>query len=202
MVDVSKLISFENLLVRKVTWFMLSTTSAPLILSCTFGTDHMTRISHIYSWRTITHSLFHFDFQRQHSFSSILTSRDSTLSLFHFDYQRQHSFSSILTTRDSTLSLPFWLLETALFLFHFDFQRQHSFSSILTTRDSLALPASDIQLNTRNIGAYILCDFFLSCSAFSTRLVQVLLTASDILSNPERDKRPAWEKIRLSKIHL
>ena len=45
MVDISKLISLKNLLVRKV----LTTMSAPLILSCTFGVDHMTRIAYIYS---------------------------------------------------------------------------------------------------------------------------------------------------------
>ena len=59
MVDVSKLISFGNLLVRKVTWFMLSTTSAHLSLcprkiNGVFGADHITRIS---SRLTITHSL-------------------------------------------------------------------------------------------------------------------------------------------------
>ena len=49
MVDGSKLISLENSLVRKVTWFVLTTTSAPLILSRAFGADHMTRIVYIYS---------------------------------------------------------------------------------------------------------------------------------------------------------
>ena len=57
MADIDKLISLENLLVRKFTEFVLPTTSAPLILSRAFGTDHMTRISHIYSKLTITHSL-------------------------------------------------------------------------------------------------------------------------------------------------
>ena len=66
----------------------------------------------------------------------------------------------------------------------------------------MALPASDTQLNIRNMGAYILCDVFLSCSAFSVGFVPVSRTASDISSNPERDKRPTWEKTRLPKIHL
>ena len=74
-------------------------------------------------------------------------------------------------------------------------------SYILTSRGSLSLPASDTRLNTRNMGAYILCDRFLSCSAFSAGLVLVLRTTSDISSNPERDKRPTWEKTRLSRIH-
>ena len=37
--DVSKLISLGNLLVRKVTWFVLTTTSATLILSRDFGSN-------------------------------------------------------------------------------------------------------------------------------------------------------------------
>ena len=77
----------------------------------------------------------------------------------------------------------------------------NSFSYILTSRDSLALPASDTQLNTRNVGAYILCDLFLSCSAFLAELVPVLRTASDISSNPERDKRPTGEKTRSPRLH-
>ena len=57
MEDVSKLISLGNLLVRKVMWFALTTTSAPLILSRAFGADHMTRIAYIYSRLPRTHSL-------------------------------------------------------------------------------------------------------------------------------------------------
>ena len=60
MMDVSKLIRLGNLLVRKVTWFVLTTTSATLILSRTFGADHMTRIAYIYSrlLRTLSLSSF------------------------------------------------------------------------------------------------------------------------------------------------
>ena len=36
MADIGKLISLGNLLVRKVTWFVLTTTSAALILSRAF----------------------------------------------------------------------------------------------------------------------------------------------------------------------
>ena len=57
MVEIGKLISLENLLVRKVTWFVLTTTSVPLILSCAFGADHMTRIAYIYSRLPRTHPL-------------------------------------------------------------------------------------------------------------------------------------------------
>ena len=47
----------------------------------------------------------------------------------------------------------------------------YSFSHILTSRDSWALPASDTQLNTRNMDAYILCDLFsfLLCLLFQSR---------------------------------
>ena len=45
MADVGKPISLENLLVRKVTWLALTTTSATLILSRDFGADYMTRIA-------------------------------------------------------------------------------------------------------------------------------------------------------------
>ena len=62
MVDVGKLISFVNLLVRKVMWFMLTTTSATLIF--------IPRISHIYSRLAVTHLLLHFDFQRYLGFAS------------------------------------------------------------------------------------------------------------------------------------
>ena len=68
MADVGKLISLGNLVVRKVTWFVLTTTSATLILSRGFGADCMTRIAYIYSRLSRTHS-FHFDFLGQHTLS-------------------------------------------------------------------------------------------------------------------------------------
>ena len=121
--DVGKLISLANLLVRKITWFVLRTTSAPLILS--FGADHMARIAYIYSRLPRTHSLTfslpetvppplslsltHFDLQRQYTHSLSLSHFDLqcqySLSLSHFDFQRQYS-----------LSLTFWLTETVLSL--------------------------------------------------------------------------------------
>ena len=90
MADVGKLISLGNLLVRKVTWLVLTTTSEILILSHDFGADCMTRIVYIYSCFSKTHS-FHFDSQRQHA-------------LIHCDLQRQLTLS-ILTSRDNTLPL-------------------------------------------------------------------------------------------------
>ena len=138
--DVGKLISLENLLVRKVTWFMLPTTSAPLILSRAFGADHMTRIKYIYSRLPIT-------------------------------------YSHILTSRDSTHSLTFWLSETA-------------WLCQLLTHSSI---------HTTWVRIYSATFFF---PAFWAGRVLVLNTASDISSNPEKDKQPTREKTRLPKIHL
>ena len=77
----------------------------------------------------------------------------------------------------------------SLSLSHILTSRNHTLSYILTYRDILAWPASDTQINTCNMGAYILCDFFLSCSAFLAGLVPVSCTVSDISLNPERDKK-------------
>ena len=76
MANIGKLISLRNLLVRKVTWLVLTTTSTTLILSCAFGTNCMTRIAYIYSCLPRTHS-FHLALQRQHTHS---------LSHLHFDF--------------------------------------------------------------------------------------------------------------------
>ena len=78
MSDGGKLISLGNLLDKKVTWLVLTTTSATLILSRAFRPDCMTRIAYVYSRLSRTHS-FHLDFQRQHTVS---------LSLLHFDLQQ------------------------------------------------------------------------------------------------------------------
>ena len=56
MADVGKLICFGNLLVRKVTWLVLTTTSATLVLSYAFGVECMTRIAYIYPRLPRTHS--------------------------------------------------------------------------------------------------------------------------------------------------
>ena len=168
MVDVDKLISFGKLSVWKVTWFVLTTTSTPLILFRVFGTDHMTWLTSIYTRLSGTLSLFL-------SLSPILTYRDST-----------HSLSHILTSKDGTLSVSL-CLSLSLSLF------------ISTTRISLTLPVSKTQLNTCIMGAYTFCNLFLSGYAFSVRLVPGPKTASEISSNPERDKQPTWKKTRFSK---
>ena len=62
MVVVGKIISSENLLARKFTWFMFPNTSTPFNfvprkINGVFRADYMTRISYIYSRLPITHSL-------------------------------------------------------------------------------------------------------------------------------------------------
>ena len=81
MADIGKLISLRNLLVRKVMWLVLTTMSATLFLSRSFGADWMTRIAYIYSHIRRTPFL-HCDLQRQHTLFHIFTYRDGTLSLF------------------------------------------------------------------------------------------------------------------------
>ena len=139
MADVGKLISLGNLLVRKVTWFVLTTTSATMNLSSVFGADCMTRIADIYSRLPKIHSL-QLKSKRQHTLFHIFTSIDSTLSL----------------------SLTFWL------------------------------PA----VNPTKM--YIFYNLFLSCSAFSVRLLLASNRAEEISSNSKRDKQPTWEKTHSS----
>ena len=148
MADIAKLISLGNLLVKKVTWLVLTATSANLILSRASEADRMIRIAYIYSCLPRTHSL-HFDSQRQH-----------TLSLLHCDFQRQHTLLLLhfsLTEIAHSLSFsPLWLPETAV--------------------------------NPTKM--YTFCNLFLSCSAFSVRLLPASNTTTEISSNPERDKQP------------
>ena len=97
MADVGKLISHGNLLVRKVTWLVLTTTSVTLILSRAFGADCMTRIAYIYSRLRSSHSF------------SILTSRDNTFSFLHFDFQQSTTRKCIHSATFFFLDLPFRL---------------------------------------------------------------------------------------------
>ena len=79
MADVGKRISFGNLVARKTTRLVLTTTSATSILSRVFGADCMRRIIYKYS-RLPTLILFTFQLQGQHTVS-IVTSRENTLTL-------------------------------------------------------------------------------------------------------------------------
>ena len=98
--DVGKLISLGNLLVRKVTWLVLTTMSATLILSHDFGADCMTRIAYIYSRLSRTH--------------------------FPISTHRNNTLSYTATYRDNSF-FPFWLPETTHTLsLTFDFQQSTS----------------------------------------------------------------------------
>ena len=104
MADVRKLISLGNLLVTKVTWLVLKTTSATLILSHTFGAERITKITYIYSCLPRTHS-FHCDFQRQH-FHSLHCVFQRQPTLFHKFTSRDETHSlTVFTHRENTLSL-------------------------------------------------------------------------------------------------
>ena len=120
----------------------------------------------------------------------ILTYRNSTHIYTHTQHTHTHTHTHTLS-----LSLSLSLSHTHT---HFNFQRQHSLF-ISTSRNSLTLSVSKRQFNTRNMGAYTFCNLFLSCSAFSVKLVPASNTASEISSIPERDKQPAWEKTHSSK---
>ena len=102
MVDVVKLISLGNLLVRKVTWLVLTTTSVTLILSCAFGADCMTTIANINSRLPSTHSL-------------TLRLTEMTHSL-HFDSQRQHTLSLLHLTSSSQPHENVYILQPFSFL--------------------------------------------------------------------------------------
>ena len=96
MADVGKLISLGNLLVRKVTWFVLTTTSATLILSRDFGADYMTRIAYIYSRLSRTHSFL----SRDNMLSYTATYRDNSLFPFWLP-ETTHSLSLLHLTSSS-----------------------------------------------------------------------------------------------------
>ena len=107
MADVSKLISLGNLLARKTTWLVLTTTSATSILSRVFGAYCMTRIVYEYS-RLPTLILFHIFTYRVNTLFplwlperilslSISTNRVNTLFLFlHLTFSSQPPRKCIL----------------------------------------------------------------------------------------------------------
>ena len=109
MADVGKLISLGNLLVRKVRWLVLTTTSATLVLSRAFGADCMTRIAYIYSRLPSTHSLTFF------------THRDSTRSL-SLTHTHTHAHSEEYSTDYIRIFIMFlfscisWYINLILFV--------------------------------------------------------------------------------------
>ena len=91
MADVGKLISLGNLLVKKVTWLVLTTTSVTLIF-----------VPRIWSRLHDKDCLYILLFSKN-SFFSIVTSRNSTVSLSHCDLI--NTLSYIATSEDNSLSL-------------------------------------------------------------------------------------------------
>ena len=131
MVDGGKLINLGNLLVREVTWLVLTTTSATLILSLEFGAFKLPYF--------------------------VLTCHDKDC--LYILSSSKNSLSYTMTYRDRTDSLSY-----------------------------ICLP--DVNLTKM----YTFCNPFLSSSAISVRLFPTSNTASEISSNPEREKQPTWEK--------
>ena len=110
MADVGKLINLGNLLVRKVTWLVLITTSTSLILSRAFGAGCMTRIAYIYSRLPRTHSFPLWLPETALSLSPLRhTETTHTFSLLHFDFQQSTLRKCIHSTTFFFLILPFRL---------------------------------------------------------------------------------------------
>ena len=112
MADVGKLISLGNLLARKTTWLVHTTTSATLILSRVFGAYCMTKIVYKYS-HLLTLIVF----------PLWLPERTLSLSPFRLT-ESTHSFSFLHLTSRSQLPRKCILSATILFLvmvFRWDF---------------------------------------------------------------------------------
>ena len=169
MADIIKLTSLGNLLVKKVMWLVLTTTSATLILSHDFGADYMTRIADIYSCLSRTHS-FHFDSQRQHTHLYCNLQRQLTSSI---STHRDNTLSYTATYRDNFL-FPFWLPETIHSLSYIWFPAVNPTKCILSaTIFFLVLP---LRLD----------------------LLQPWKQPQKFHQTTERNKPPTWEKIRSS----
>ena len=106
MADVGKLISLGNLLVRKTTWLVLTTTSATSILSRVIGAYCMTKIVYKYS-RLKTLILFHiFTYRVNTLFPLWLPKR--TLSLSPFRLTESTHSSSFLHFTSTTSKMYTW----------------------------------------------------------------------------------------------
>ena len=155
MADVGKLISLGNVLVRKVTWFVLTTTSATFILSRDFGAECMTSIANICYRLSRTHS---FPFRLTQTTRSLtLIYRDNSLFPFRLT---ETTRSLILRLTETTHLFPFWLPETT-----------HTLSLLHLT--------SSCQPHKM----YTLCNYFLPCSTFTVRLAPASKTTREISSN-------------------
>ena len=97
MTDIGKLISLRNLLIRKVTGLVLTTTFATLILSRDFGADCITRIAYIYS--SFKNSFFPFQLTETTRYLTLRFSE--TTHPFNLDFQRQHTLFLLHLTSSS-----------------------------------------------------------------------------------------------------
>ena len=123
MVKVGKLISLGNLLARKTTWLVLTTTSATSILSHVFGAYCMTKIVYKY-FRLPKLILFHiFTYRVNTLFLLWPPERTLSLSLFQLT-ESKHSSSFLHLTFSSQPPQKCILHATILFiviLFRWDF---------------------------------------------------------------------------------
>ena len=99
MVDVGKLISLGILLVRKVTWLVLTTTSVTWIFVRWFW-SWLHDKNYLYIHSSFKNSFFPFRLtETTRSLSLRLT---KTTHFFHFDFQRQHTLSLTFDFQQST----------------------------------------------------------------------------------------------------
>ena len=118
MADVGKLISLRNLLARKTTWLVLTTTSATSILSLVFGPYCMTKIVYTYS-RLPTLILFHiFTYRVNTLFPLWLPER--TLSHFHIWFPPVNRHENVYSLQQFS-SLLYFFGETFSCLEHRNF---------------------------------------------------------------------------------
>ena len=110
-VDVGKLIRLRNLLARKTTWLVLTTTSATSILSRVFAAYCMTRI--VYKYTHLPSPPFlRFSFTWSFSFQCDFQRVNTHFLLFTFDIQ-QSTATEISTPCNH--SLPCYTLSVRLF---------------------------------------------------------------------------------------
>ena len=107
MANVGKLISLGNLLARKTTWLVLTTTSATSILSRIFGAYSMTRIVYKYS-RLPTLTLYYiFTYRVNTLFPVWLPERTLSLSPFRLTESAHSSLFSTVDSQQSTAKKMF-----------------------------------------------------------------------------------------------
>ena len=97
MADVDKLINLGNLLARKITCLVLTTTSATSILSRVFGSYNMIRIFYKYS-NLPTLTLFFTISLRELTQLFFTFSLTGSTHFFQYDFQREHTLYQLRLT--------------------------------------------------------------------------------------------------------